>query len=266
MLKMRKIPKLDLHAHTTRCRHAQGSMEAYVKAAVKNGVSVYGFSDHAPLFWDAGYRMRSDEMAGYEAEFLDLKERYGDRLTLLLGYEMDYLPGKIDAAVLERAVDYRIGSVHFLKEWGFDNPEFIGEYAKRNLEHVWKDYFAAMREMAESGLFDIAGHFDLIKVFGHFKDYRPDDAVMEALEAVKKSGMTLEINTAGWRKPVGEQYPSLETLKAARALGIAVTFGSDAHDVCHVAQDLDRAYELARAAGYQEAVWYRNREKQMIKI
>lgn len=232
----------------------------------KGGVDIYGFSDHAPLLWDRGYRMRSDQMAEYEAEFYGLKERYGDRLRLLLGYEMDYLPGKMDESVLKRAVDYRIGSVHFLKEWGFDNPEFIGEYAKRNLDHVWRDYFAAMRDMAATGLFDIAGHFDLIKVFGHFKDRIPDDAVMDALETVKKSGMAIEINTAGWRKPVAEQYPSRAIVKAAFELGIPVTFGSDAHDACHVAQGVDRAYELARSVGYREAAFFVDRKMQMIKI
>lgn len=241
-------------------------MEAYVEAAIEAGVTHYGFSDHAPLFWDEGYRMKPGEMGEYETEFAELRDRYADRITLLLGYELDWLPGKMDERVLSRKVDYRIGSVHFLKEWGFDNPEFIGEYAKRNLEAVWQDYFAAMREMAASGLFDIAGHFDLIKVFGHFKGREPDDVVYGALEAVKKSGMALEINTAGWRKPIGEQYPSRAIIQAAFELKIPVTFGSDAHDICHVAQDLDRAYELARSIGYREAAFFVDRKMQMVKI
>lgn len=266
MLKMKKISRVDLHAHTARCHHAQGSMEAYVLAAIEAGVTHYGFSDHAPLFWDAGYRMAAEEMDEYEAEIESLQKRLGDRIRLLRGYEMDWLPGKMDDRVLERRVDYRIGSVHFLSGWGFDNPAFIGEYAKRNLDHVWRDYFAAMGEMAASGHFDIAGHFDLIKVFGHFKDRGADEAVMQALEAVKENGMAIEINTAGWRKPVAEQYPSRAILQAAFALKIPVTFGSDAHDVCHVAQDLERAYELARSVGYREAAWFAERKMQMIKI
>ena len=36
------------HTHTKRCGHAEGEDEAYVQAAVKAGLKILGFSDHAP--------------------------------------------------------------------------------------------------------------------------------------------------------------------------------------------------------------------------
>ncbi|MCF0230516.1 MAG: PHP domain-containing protein, partial [Parasporobacterium sp.] len=37
------------HIHTFRCNHAVGDDEDYVKAAIKAGYKVMGFSDHAPI-------------------------------------------------------------------------------------------------------------------------------------------------------------------------------------------------------------------------
>ncbi len=257
---------IDLHNHTSRCHHAHGTMEQFIQAAIAAGVRVYGFSDHAPMAFDERYRMAFDQMAEYEAEFGRLKARYSDRIELVLGYEIDWLPGYIDDRVLARRVDYRIGAIHFLDHWGFDNPEFIGEYARRDHQSIWRAYFEAVAQMAQSGLFDVVGHLDLIKVFGYFKAYGVDAAVMGALEAIRDSGMTLEINSAGWRKPVEECYPSEAIIKAAFDLQIPITFGSDAHDVCRVGQDLARAYDLARSVGYRQARYFVDRQPQLVKI
>ena len=40
--------KTNWHTHTTRCGHAVGTDEEYVKAAIKAGLHTLGFSDHAP--------------------------------------------------------------------------------------------------------------------------------------------------------------------------------------------------------------------------
>ena len=86
----------------------------------------------------------------------------------MFAYEVDYLDGFMLDEILNAKVDYLIGSVHFLKNqkemWGFDNPEFIGVYASVDIDKVWEDYFFAIKSMAKTGYFDIAGHLDLIKV------------------------------------------------------------------------------------------------------
>jgi len=43
--------------------------------------------------------------------------------------------------------------------------------------------------------------------------------------------MSIELNSAGFRKPIGEAYPSLELLELAYEKNIPITFGSDAHSV-----------------------------------
>ena len=40
----------NYHTHTARCRHATGTEEEYVLAAIDRGLKILGFSDHTPLF------------------------------------------------------------------------------------------------------------------------------------------------------------------------------------------------------------------------
>lgn len=257
---------VDLHAHTTRCNHAVGTMREYLQKAVENGIKIYGFSEHAPLFLDDGVRMLHSQIEDYEGEIATLKEEFRGKIEVLKGYEADYLPEKMDLEFMKRDVDYFIGSVHYLHEWGFDNPEYIGEYAKKNLDSVWREYFEAVADMANSGMFDIVGHLDLIKLFGFFKERTVDDSVINALEAIKRSEMAMEINTAGKRKPVGEFYPSLAILKEAKAMNIPLTFGSDAHDPTVVGYGLKEAYEMAKSVGYKEAFYLKDRQKIGFKL
>jgi histidinol-phosphatase (PHP family) len=258
--------KIDLHNHTIRCNHATGTLDEYIERAIEEGIAIYGFSEHAPMDFDQEYRLGFDEMAAYEAEISAARARYADRIDIRLGYEVDYLPGYLNELVLTAEVDYLIGSVHFLDRWGFDNPEFLGEWDRRDVDDVWEEYFSAIADMASLGVFDIVGHIDLIKLFGHQPTRPPRTIARAALEAIAQSGMAIEINTAGLRKPIGELYPSRALLEEAYALAIPITFGSDAHAPDQVGAGLEEAYALARSVGYTEAAVFRQRKRQMIKI
>ncbi len=253
--------KIDLHNHTQRCNHAVGTEEEYILSAIKSGTKIFGFSDHAPMDFDPKYRMSFEQMPEYERKIRSLKKEFKSQITILLGYEVDYLPGHMDRRVLEADVDYLIGSVHFLDKWGFDNPEFIKEYEEKDIDEVWKTYFEAVSQMAQSGLFDIVGHIDLIKVF----KFLPTKNIMEfaepALQKIKEANMTIEINTAGYRKPCAEPYPSKQILSRAYELGIDITFGSDAHAPQQVGLYTQEAESLAKEAGYEECVYFENRQK-----
>ncbi len=256
--------RVDLHNHTSRCNHASGTMREYIQKAIELGIDVYGFSDHAPMEFDPKYRMRFDQMSGYREDVLALKEEFAGQIEILYGLEVDYLPGYIDERVMSEDVDYFIGSVHFLNGWGFDNPEFIGVYKQKDIDEIYAQYFDAVAQMAQSGLFDVVGHLDLIKVF----NYKPNVSVVklaaDALDAIKEAGMVIELNSAGLRKPVGEIYPGRELLKAAYERGIAVTFGSDAHNVDQVGFGYENATALAKEIGYETCTVFRRRRKDVV--
>jgi histidinol-phosphatase (PHP family) len=255
--------KIDLHSHTTLCNHAEGSVDAYVEKAIEYGIDILGFSDHAPMDFDPGYRMSFEEMELYKKWVMDAKQKYADKIEVLFGYEVDYLPGHMDDRVLQADVDFLIGSVHFINEWGFDNPEFIGRYEDEDIDQIWQKYFDLVEAMAKTGLFDIAGHIDLIKVFKFMPKKDILEMAMPALKAIKAADMVLELNVAGYRKPCAEPYPSPSLLQAAFDLGIPITFGSDAHNPEQVGLYRQEAEALARSIGYKECAVFRNRERIM---
>ena len=262
--------RVDLHNHTTLCNHATGSVEEYVKRAIELGVDEYGFACHAPMNFDPKYRMKLEERAIYELWVNEVKEKYKDKIKILLGYEVDYLKGYMLDDILDAKVDYLIGSVHFLQNkndmWGFDNPEFIGVYENIDIDKIWEDYFNTIKEMAKTNYFDIVGHLDLIKVFKFLpkKDIRL--IAKDALKEIKKSNMVLEINPAGLRKPIGEPYPSKELLEEAFALDIPITFGSDAHSVEQVGFGYETVIDFVKKIGYKKCVSFDKRDRKLIEF
>ncbi len=256
--------KIDLHNHTPLCNHATGSIETYIQHALKNNIDIFGFSDHAPMDFDPSYRMTFDDMARYEAEILHVKRKYAAEIEILTAYEVDFLEGHMDKRVLHAKVDYLIGSVHFVEGWGFDNPEFIGRYEHENIDTVWQHYFDLIEKMAQSRLFDIVGHLDLIKVFKYLPKRPVHDIAHRAIKAIKAADMVIEINVAGYRKPIGEAYPSHELLELAYDAGIPITFGSDAHKPEQVGLFRDEAEALARQIGYTQCATFRNRNRELV--
>lgn len=257
---------VDLHNHTPLCNHAEGTIEEYINAAITKGTKVFGFSDHAPMDFDPKYRMCFEDMRHYEEDILEAKRAFKEKITILLGYEVDYLPGHMDDRVLHADVDYLIGSVHFIDEWGFDNPEFIGRYESEDINEIWQKYFNAIENMAKSKLFDIVGHLDLIKVFKFMPTKDIKEIAHKALLAIKDADMVLEINAAGYRKPVGEAYPSKELLQEAYKLDIPITFSSDAHKPEQVGIFDKEVTSLAKEVGYTKCAYFINRKRAFLEF
>lgn len=257
---------IDLHNHTTLCNHAEGSIEEYVQTAIAQKIDIFGFSDHAPMRFDEAYRMHFSEMELYEKNVLHVKEKYRDQIKILLAYEVDFLEGYIDESVLKRNVDYFIGSVHYLGSWGFDNPEYIGEFRNQNIDDVWERYFSAIEAMAKSGLFDIVGHLDLIKIFKYLptKDVRL--IAHNAIKAIKKANMAVELNAAGFRKPIGEQYPSHALLELVAEHDIPITFGSDAHAQEHIGFQKEKLRSVAKTLGYKKCATFQSRDRILVNF
>jgi len=259
--------KVDLHNHTYLCNHANGTMQEYIQKAIKHKIDIFGFSEHAPMKFDKKYRMRFEDLDYYKKEIYKLQQLNKGLIDIKYGFEVDYLPKYHEELILkDKDVDYLIGSVHFLDTWGFDNPEFIAEYKNRDIDKIWEEYFEAIKNMAKSRLFNIVGHIDLIKVFKFMpkKDIRL--IVKDAIKEIKKSGMAVEINFAGYRKPIQEQYPSRNILELCYESNIPITFGSDAHQVDQIDQNQHMAYMLAKEIGYEKVASFSKKEIELFKI
>jgi histidinol-phosphatase (PHP family) len=255
--------RVDLHNHTTLCNHAEGSMDDYIQKAIDLGIDIYGFSEHAPMKnFEDGYRLVIEKKDFYEKSVLELQKKYQKQIKITLGYEVDYMNGDYVLDEIRNAnVDYLIGSVHYLDKWGFDNPEFIGVYKNKNIDTIWEEYFEAIKAMAKSGYFNIVGHLDLIKVFNFLPKKDIKAIALKSLQEIKKSNMTIEINSSGYRKPIGEQYPSRELLELAYELNIPITFSSDAHSVEHIGFKYEEAKALASQIGYSSCVYFEKKER-----
>jgi len=245
----------DYHIHTAWCGHASGTMEEYVVRAIEVGLPEMGFSEHLPqpVPIEDKVAPTADEMEEFLDEFARVRKAFAGRMTIRLGGEADYTPGsakEIKRMKRDYRLEYLIGSVHFLGGWAFDHPAYRDGFAARSVDGAYRQYFEMVREAAETGLFDVIGHLDLPKKFGH----RPDTSVVklaaDAIDAMASNGVGFEINTAGKDKPVGEFYPSKDLVIACREAGLRLTFGSDSHAPEQVGRYFREASELARACGY----------------
>jgi histidinol-phosphatase (PHP family) len=266
---------VDYHVHTARCGHASGAMERYVERAIEAGLSELGFSDHLFMYWlPADQRDPELGMAEWEHDFYiqdveRCRARYRSDITIRLSTEADFIPGhegRLESILRSYDWDYVIGSVHFIDGWAFDDGRYVSRFAEWSIDDLYARYFDLVGASAETGLFDTIGHSDLVKKFGH----RPasDQCAAYALLArrLRRSGVAVEVNSAGLRKPVGEIYPHPDLLAAMRAEGVPVTFGSDAHAPNEVAADLAAATALAQSVGYTEYVRYARRSRTALPL
>ncbi len=203
----------DYHSHTPLCHHAEGSPESLVEAAVLAGITEYGISEHAPVLPEPfdDWRMSDADFPRYIEWIERSREISAGRVPVRAGLECDWLPGCegwIEELAGRYEWDYLIGSVHYLGDWDFDNPFKLERWIGRNLDEVWGSYWKSYAEMAESGLFDVLGHADLVKKFGHVPKGDLDRFYEPAVDAIAAAGCVIEINTAGWHKPCGEAYPA----------------------------------------------------------
>jgi histidinol-phosphatase (PHP family) len=88
--------------------------------------------------------------------------------------------------------------------------------------------------------------------------------MLRTVETIGESGMCIEINTSGLRKPCHEIYPSEELLKTCFDNGIPITFGSDAHSPEDVGNGFDQAVALARRVGYEEITRFTQRRRDSV--
>ncbi|MFA6542145.1 MAG: histidinol-phosphatase HisJ [Bacteroidota bacterium] len=246
---------VDYHTHNELCKHADGTLEQYVQHALKIGLQEIGLADHTPMpnDWDIEVRMYEEQFWNlYKPAVLELQEKYKGKIDIKFAVEGDFFPGTeqwVKEFNEKNEFDYVIGSVHYLGEWGFDNPLYVGKFDTVDIDQVYTSYYDHIKRSAQCGLFDIIGHCDLVKKFGHRPTKNMTEILRETLKIVKDSGMAVEINTSGLRKPVKEQYPSEQILSIVSEYHIPLTLGSDAHTPGDVGRDFDIARQLVEKYG-----------------
>lgn len=268
---MRVDSHIHLQPHGERPAVDRARLDAYVEAARLNGVDVLAITEHLFRFqeaydllagwWDRDpdpslaatvKRYWQDHVNLSLPEYVRLIEAAKqDGQPILLGLEMDWIPGRADDLHWLLAPydwDIVLGSVHWVGAFGFDIEESLAEWGRRDVDAVFREYADLVGELADSGLADVLAHPDLPKVFGHYPS--DHEQFHESLVAAAvRGGCAIEINTNGLRK-AGGIYPAASLLCAAHKAGLAATLGSDAHTPERVGERFDVALMHARRAGY----------------
>lgn len=252
----------DCHIHTQRCGHAVGTVDEYVAAGVKRGLVGMVITEHLALPDEfdpqRNLSMPACDLEDYLVEVDLARLRFPD-IEVVTGLEADYLRGREaqTAAALADAKDRSdgvrmvLGSVHFLGDWAFDDPDNVEEWERHDVDAAWREYFELWCAAVRSGMFDVMAHPDLIKKFGHRPAFDPRELYAEAARVAGAEGVLVEVSTAGLRKPVGELYPGHDLLVAFREAGVAATAGSDAHQPPEVGYEIELAYNALARAGYE---------------
>ena len=244
----------DYHIHTTLCKHAKGDVADYRLAARARHIPEICFTDHVPSHngYDPAHRMDLEQISLYRSMVLGLRDATAP--NVMFGIEADYYggcEGFLGQWLPAQGFDFVLGSVHFIDDWGFDNPAQRQVWDSVDITATWRKYFDIVVRLADSGLYDAVAHIDLPKKFGHRpSDKDLKDMVQPALDRISVAQMGIEINTSGLDRPVAEIYPSALILSLAFEREIPICFGSDSHSPDEVGRNFDLALKLARDVGY----------------
>ncbi|NLM20156.1 MAG: histidinol-phosphatase HisJ family protein [Peptococcaceae bacterium] len=251
---------LDLHVHLLGHLDREVTPEniaEFLRRAQATRLKQIGFADH-DMYWE---NLNLDMIRNVALDYPQLQIR--------VGLEVDYLEGKekqIKEMIDSYPFDYIIGSVHQIGDWCFDFPEEEPRHRQWDADDLYQAYFRLVEKAATSGLFDVIGHFDLIKIF----NIRPRTDVRmlaaRALEAVKDCGLVLEINTNGRYKPVQEFYPEFKLVELANQMEILFTLGSDAHEASVVGRDVQEACQWLRILGIKKISGFTGGKKQIFEL
>lgn len=247
----------NYHTHTFRCRHAVGTDRDYVEAAIKAGIKTLGFSDHAPQVFpaDSGYRsdcrIQPEELAEYVASISALKEEYRDRIQILIGLEMEYLPDLFEdfkRLIHGSGIEYLLLSHHaFGNEYDTLYPEGhpmagIMDHAFHETDNEARLKLYVDREIAgmRTGMFSYVAHPDGMNFSGDPALYRRQ--MRRLCEEAKACDLPLEINLLGLYDH--RHYPAKRFWEIAGEVGNKAIIGCDAHEPAALS---DRAEAIAEA-------------------
>lgn len=267
----------DLHTHTARCGHARGWERDYVEQALALGLEAIAVTDHIPFYWlprerhDPSLAMALEELPRYVESVLRLKEEYADRIQVLLGIEADYVEGHEEALAAILAsypFDLVLGSVHWLDGFWVDAPDSrrVYEEGPERVRSIWVNYWSQLEKAAKSGLFDVLAHLDLPKKFGFLPEEPLAELEERVLRAIVQAGVAVELSSAGRRKPVGEDYPSVKWLTRLAAAKVPLVLSSDAHAPEEVGFAFAELAQKLHALGVQPwSCWQRKRVRLLLR-
>ena len=238
----------NYHTHTPWCSHATGSPEEYILRAIECGIEYLGFSDHSPMKFPDGFQMywrvQSDAAKQYVDEIRGLREKYGRKINIKVGFEMEYYPEYFDTMLsnaIEYGAEYLILGQHFITP-EFEHPKNFHSVTPHENEDELVAYADGLVEAMATGVYTYVAHPDIFAFTGNEEVYKRE--MRKVCRASKEYNIPLELNLLGIRG--NRKYPNEIFWKIAGEEGSPVTYGFDAHtlEAVYDAPSIPRAKEL----------------------
>ncbi len=227
--------RTNYHAHTWRCKHAQGTEEEMVLAALESGFTDLGFSDHAPWPYPGGfissYQMLPEQLEDYVNTIRALREKYKDRIRIYIGLEAEYFPSMMGwmKEMKEKYGLFLIMGDHFE-----DNPGFY--FGACTTRGEMNRYLDRVITGLGTGLYTYLAHPDLF--LNSFTEFSADceDVSRQLCRACKAMNIPLEYNLLGATRQAASRkkgtigYCAPEFYRVAAEEGVDCIVGVDAHE------------------------------------
>ncbi|HEU5433382.1 MAG TPA: histidinol-phosphatase HisJ family protein [Thermomicrobiales bacterium] len=263
----------DYHVHTEFSYDCNLPLAASCPAAIAAGVTEIAFTDHVehePGDEGYGYYRAEDYFRAID----EARARWGDRLTILRGAEVDFNERTADAVgrFLERygpEYDFVIGSVHYGDDRQIVFPDY---FAGRTLDDVFRPYFERIRLAVETGWFDTIGHLDLPKRYApqthrNYDPLRYRDLLEPVFQAMIARGVAFEINTSGLRQTPKTSMPGPAVVRwYADAGGRLITTGTDSHAAKTIGAGLQPTLAMLPLCGVDAVASFRRRTPTLVPI
>ena len=246
----------NFHTHTT-FSDGKNTAEEMLLSAIERGFTALGFSDHSETLCDMSYCMKLTDYPTYFKTVGALKEKYADKIDVLLGLELDYY-----SEIIREGLDYTIGSVHYICAKGECHPI---DHSREQQEHcikvlcggdpveMAKRYYDILVEHIERCRPTFIGHFDVLTKFGIFDNAsdRYYDVATEALDAAMAICPVLEVNTGAIsRKKRDLPYPADFLLRRICEKGGEVILSSDTHAADTIDCFFPQSVDILRGVGF----------------
>lgn len=256
---------IDSHTHCRYSPDSKSDPEDNILAAIDRNIQVLAFTDHVDRVDNAlDYVFDFD---AYIKELNDLRERYKDKIDILIGCEMGLNPDMnrvIEPALADDRFDFFIGSMHTL-----DNQDVASTIRRMTGDFLdyYLHYYEEMFNAVESTKgFHVLGHMDYVdryltdkSMIPKFVRYR--DIVAAVLESVIQKNIVVEYNTGGFFRGLPYGNPKDDILKLYRDLGgERICLSSDAHFPAHIGRGFSEAREHLKALGFQHLTYFKNKQ------
>ncbi len=228
----------NYHTHTKRCGHASGEDREYVEEAIKGGMKILGFSDHAPFVFKSGYvsgmRVSPAELDGYFSSLLSLKKEYKRDIKIYIGFESEHIPELLEdqiALLADYPLDYLIMGEHFSESEEKNSPHYNG--ANVTHERLTR-YVDVVIEGLASGRYKYLAHPDMPRAE---KDEHFEKEFTRLCTFMKENSIPIEVNMLGYATK--RNYPCEEFMRIAARVGNTAIIGCDAHSPAYLS-DLEK--------------------------